>query len=70
MVQSSTKVPKKKIGLKHALESYQKGEITLMKAAETAGISLWEILEIVREKRLPMHYTLVDVDKDIKSVMK
>jgi len=54
--------------LEHTLDLYQKGEITLLKAAEIAGISLWEILEIVREKRLPMHYTLEDVEKDIKSM--
>ena len=55
--------------LEHTLDLYQKGEITLLKAAEIAGISLWEILEIVREKRLPMHYTLEDVEKDIKTAI-
>ena len=58
----------KEIRLKHALKSYQQGEITLMEAAEVAGVPLWEILEIVREKKIPMHYTLEDVEKDIKSV--
>lgn len=38
------------------------------KTAEIAGIPLWEILDIVRTKRIPMHYTLQDVEKDIKSV--
>jgi len=60
----------KEIKLEYVLDLYQKGKITLMKAAEVAGISLWEILEIVREKKLPMHYTLEDVEKDIKSALK
>jgi len=60
----------REIRLEHALDLYQKGKITLMKAAETAGISLWEILEIVREKRVSMHYTLDDVEKDIKAALR
>lgn len=60
----------KEIRLEHALELYQKGKITLMKAAEIAGISVWEILEIVRDKKVPMYYTLEDVEKDIKSALK
>ena len=60
----------KEIRLEHALNLYQRGKVTLMKAAETAGMSLWEILEIVREKKIPMHYTLEDAEKDIKAALK
>ena len=56
--------------LKHALELYQEGRASLWKAAELAGISLWEILEIVRKRRIPMPYTAEDAEKDIKSVLK
>ena len=59
----------KEIRLEYALDLYQKGRITLMKAAEIASMSLWEILEIVREKRIPMHYALKDVEKDIKAAL-
>lgn len=57
----------KEIKLEYALDLYQKGKITLMKAAEIAGISLWVILEIVRKRMVPMHYTLKDVEEDIKN---
>ena len=60
----------KEIRLEYALNLYQRGKVTLMKAAETAGMSLWEILEIVREKKIPMHYTLEDAEKDIKAALK
>lgn len=56
----------REIKLEYALDLYQKGKITLMKAAEVADMSLWEILDVVREKRIPMHYTLKDVEKDIR----
>ena len=59
----------KDIKLQHALELYQKGKITLMKAAEIAGISLWEALDAARERKIPMHYTLKDAEKDIKAAL-
>ena len=60
----------KEIKVEHSLELYEKGKITLMKASEIAAIPLWEILDIIREKKVPMHYTLEDVEKDIKSALK
>lgn len=57
----------REIKLEYALDLYQKGKITLMKAAEIADISLWVILEIVRKRMVPMHYTLKDVEEDIKN---
>jgi len=40
----------KEIKLEDALKAYQKGKISAWKAAELAGISLWEFLDIL-EKR-------------------
>lgn len=60
----------KEIRLEYALDMYQKGKTTLMKAAEIADMPLWEILEVIREKRIPMHYTLEDAEKDIKAALK
>ncbi len=60
----------KDIRLEYSLDLYQKGKITLMKAAEIAGLSLWEILDIVREKRISPYYTLREAEEDIKSALK
>ncbi len=60
----------REIRLEYALDLYKKGKITLMKAADIAELPLWEVLEIIREKRIPMHYTLEDAEKDIRSAMK
>ena len=57
----------KDIKLEYALEQYKKGRITLMKAAEMSDMSLWEILDIVRDRRIPIHYTLKDAEEDIKA---
>ena len=60
----------REIRLEYALDLYQKGKITLMKASEIAAIPLWKILDIARDKKVPMYYTLEDVEKDIKSALK
>lgn len=31
------------------------------------GLSIWELLEIIRTKKIPMYYTIKDAEKDIKS---
>lgn len=59
----------KEIKLEYALDLYHKGKITLMRAAEISYMSLWEILEVVREKRVPIYYTLKDVEEDIKAAL-
>lgn len=59
----------KEIKLEYALDLYRNGKVTLWKAAEIAGISLWEILDIVRERKIPMPYTLEDVKDDIKAAL-
>ena len=56
----------KEIRIEYALDLYKKGKITLWKAAQMAGMSLWEMLDIVRERRIPMRYTIEDVEKDLK----
>src|SRR3990172_420522 len=55
----------REIKLEHALEEYRKGKITLWKAASMAGVSLWEMLDIVKEKKIPILYTLKDLKEDI-----
>ncbi len=57
----------KEVKLEYALELYKKGKISLMKTGELAGISLWEILEIVRERKIPMRYTIEDAEKDLET---
>jgi len=56
----------KEIKLEHALDLYQKGKIGMGRAAKMADMSLWEILDIIRERRIPMHYTLKDVEEDLR----
>lgn len=60
----------KETKIEYSLDLYRRGKISLMKAAEISGLSLWEILDIVREKKISMPYTLEDVEKDIETAMR
>lgn len=56
--------------LEYALELYKKGRVSLWKAAELAGISLWEIMDIIKERKIPKQYTMEDAEKDIRATLK
>ncbi|MEE8167836.1 MAG: UPF0175 family protein [Candidatus Hydrothermarchaeales archaeon] len=58
----------KDIKLEHALEEYKIGKVTLWKAAEIAGLSLWEMLEIIKERKISLPYTIEDVKEDLAAV--
>jgi len=51
-----------------AVQAYQEGRVTLWKAAEMAGISLREMMELVREKKIPVSYTLEELRRDLEYV--
>ena len=54
--------------LDYALDLYKKGKITMWKAADMAEISLWEIMEIVKQEHIPSKYTLEDAKEDLRQV--
>lgn len=58
----------KEVKLEHALDEYKKGRVTLWKAAEIAGVSLWEMIDVVKERKIPVPYTLEDLKEDLAAV--
>lgn len=53
-----------------AVELYRDGLISIGKAAEIAGISTWEVLEIIAIKKIPIQYYPEDLKEDIKTLKK
>jgi len=50
-----------------AVELLRKGKATLAKAAEIAGISIYEMIEIVKEKKIDyIHITAEELEEDMK----
>ena len=56
--------------LERALMLYREGKITLWKAAKIAGLSLWEMMEIVRERKVPFRYAYEDFRVDFEKALK
>lgn len=51
----------------HAAKLYSEGKITLERAAIEAGISVREIMEYLKHKKIPAQYDLEDLEEDIKN---
>lgn len=56
--------------IKHALEQYQRGRITIWKAARICDLSLREMLDLAAERGIPFQYTLEDLREDYKAIVK
>ncbi len=56
-----------KFKIEYAIEKYRKGEVSLWKGADLAGVSLWVFMDEVKNKKIS-HYTLEDAKEDIKQV--
>ena len=51
-----------------AIELYRERKVSLGKAAEIAGVSKWEMMEILASKNIPIQYDVEDLEKDIKTL--
>ncbi len=51
--------------IEHAIEMYQQERVTKERAAEMAGLSLYEMMDLIRQRRIPFHYTLADALEDL-----
>ncbi len=49
-----------------ALALYQRGVLSLGKAKVLAQMTLWEFEELLRQRRIPRHYTEADLEEDIR----
>ena len=57
--------------IENALERLVAHKITLGKAAEESGVSLWEMIDIVKEKNIDwIGLTPNDIEKDLEMVKK
>ena len=48
-----------------ALKEYQTGKISLGKAAELAGLTSWEFLQLLKERNIPMNITKDEILKGV-----
>ena len=54
----------------HYAQEYGQGKVTLARAAEEAEVSVWEMMDYMRQKKIPAQYSLEDLEHDLKVVYK
>jgi len=53
-----------------SIELYREGLVSIGKAAEIAGVSIWEMQDILAKQKIPLHYYPEDLQNDIKTLKK
>jgi len=53
-----------------AVNLYKEGLISLGKASEIAGVSRWEMFDILAAKKIPLQYYPEDLEEDIETLEK
>jgi len=54
--------------LDHYSRLYGNGKLTLVRAAREAEVSLWEMMDYVKIKKITAQYELDDLQRDLKTV--
>ena len=54
--------------LKHHARQYGEGEVTLARAARDGGVSLWEMMDHARARKVPAQYDLADLQRDLETI--
>jgi predicted HTH domain antitoxin len=49
-----------------AVNAYRNGKVTMWRAAEMAGVSLREMMNIMKDLRVELNYTVEDLERDIE----
>ncbi len=52
-----------------ALRLYREGQVSKSRAAEIAGISLWEMMDLIERASLPAPYTLQEAVDDVRRLV-
>ena len=56
--------------LEHYARLYGDGKLTLARAARDAGVSLWEMMDYARARKVPVQYDLEDLERDLGTIQK
>mgnify|MGYP001055601404 CR=1 FL=1 len=54
--------------IEESLKDYEDSKITLWQAAKRCNLSLWEMIEEVKERSIHIPYTIEDLKKDIRAL--
>jgi predicted HTH domain antitoxin len=64
--ETGMKASRKQRRVQAALNKYSQGSVTLLKAAEIAGISVYEMIALLEEGGVPYRYDISDLEEYVK----
>lgn len=56
--------------LEYYTQEYSHERLTLARAAEEADVSIWEMMDYVRQQKIPAQYSLEDLEHDFAVIHK
>jgi predicted HTH domain antitoxin len=51
-----------------AIHLYEQGRLSIGKARELAGMTLWEFRQLLASRGIPPHYDVEDLDEDVSTL--
>lgn len=64
----ATRMTPEELRLELAVHLFQKGRLSFGKAREMSTLSIWEFLQLLGSRGIPLHYDLEDYDADLKTL--
>ncbi len=65
-------IPKKEVNstIKKELAVYlfEKGKLSFGQARKLAGLSVWDFIELLRKREVPLHYDIAEWEEDLKTL--
>lgn len=55
--------------LEHFAEEYGQGRVSMVRAAQEAGVSLWQMMDYLRQKKVAVQYDMEDWQHDVAVVL-
>lgn len=52
----------------YAVEQYRKGEFSFGQLAKFAGISVWDVPTLLKEKEVYLNYDKEELERDLKNI--
>ena len=64
----SARLSPSELKVEMAVHLYTQGRLSVGKARELAGLTLWEFRQLLASRRIPPHYDEADLDEDIATL--
>lgn len=67
-VLSATRMTEKELSVELAAHLFEAGKLSIGKAKELAGMTLWEFQHFLASRKIPVRYGIKDYREDIKTL--